>query len=126
MALVRIAARKEFAIDPGAQVPPLLRSGWAAEQLVLPRRTDPRVRVPRGSIAIAAGMTAVYPVESPGGWHLIGATPLTLFDPTWSQPALIAAGDEVLFEPIEAAAFEQIRAAVAEGSYRARSETVAP
>jgi inhibitor of KinA len=100
--------------------------GDLPEQLTLPRRTDPRVRVPRGSIAIAAGMTAIYPIESPGGWHLIGATPLRLFDPACSQPALLAAGDEVLFEPIEAAAFEEIRAAVAEGRYRVRHETVAP
>jgi len=95
-------------------------------QLALPRRTDPRVRVPGGSIAIAGGMTAIYPVESPGGWHLIGATPLRLFDLAWSQPALLAAGDEVLFEPIDRAEFEEIRAAVAEGRYRVRCEPVLP
>ena len=58
--------------------------------LALPRRTDPRVRVPAGSIAIAAGMTAVYPVESPGGWHLIGSTPVRFFDVSAPQPALLA------------------------------------
>ena len=71
-------------------------------------------------------MTAIYPVESPGGWHLIGATPVRLFDLAWPQPALVSAGDEVVFEPIAADAFEEIRAAVAENRYRVRCETVAP
>lgn len=94
--------------------------------LALPRRTDPRVRVPAGSIAIAAGMTAIYPVESPGGWHLIGATPVRLFDVSWPQPALLAAGDEVSFEPVDEEEFDVIQAAVAAGSYRVACETVAP
>jgi KipI family sensor histidine kinase inhibitor len=94
--------------------------------LALPRRTDPRVRVPAGSIAIAAGMTAVYPVESPGGWHLIGATPVRLFDLTWPRPALLAAGDEVTFEPIDSAQFDKIQAAVAAGRYRVPCETATP
>jgi allophanate hydrolase subunit 1 len=71
-------------------------------------------------------MTAIYPVESPGGWHLIGATPLRLFDPAWPQPALLAAGDEVVFEPVDAAAFEAIAADVTQGRYHARCETLAP
>ena len=91
-------------------------------QLALPRRTDPRVRVPRGSIAIAAGMTAIYPVESPGGWHLIGATPVRLFDPRWPRPALLAPGDVVTFEPIRAHEFETIRAAIAADGYELASE----
>jgi KipI family sensor histidine kinase inhibitor len=99
--------------------------GDLPQELTLPRRTDPRVRVPRGAIAIAAGMTAIYPVESPGGWHLIGATPLRLFDLAWPQPALFAAGDEVQFEPIEPEAFEDIQAAVSANRYRVPCETIA-
>ena len=97
--------------------------GDLPQQLALPRRTDPRVRVPAGSIAIAAGMTAIYPVESPGGWHLIGATPVRLFDLSWQRPALLAAGDEVIFEPIDSAQFDEIQAAVAAGCYRIPCET---
>ncbi len=78
--------------------------------LALPRRADPRVRVPAGSIAIATTLTAIYPYESPGGWHLIGATPIRLFDPGAMPPALLAAGDAVQFEPIDPAAFAAIRA----------------
>ena len=55
-------------------------------ELALPRRADPRVRVPAGSISIATTLTAIYPYESPGGWHLIGATPIRLFDPSAFAP----------------------------------------
>jgi KipI family sensor histidine kinase inhibitor len=68
--------------------------------LRLPRREVPRTRVPRGSVAIAGSQTAVYPHETPGGWHLIGTTDLLLFDPQRDPPALLRAGDRVRFEPI--------------------------
>lgn len=68
--------------------------------LRLPRREVPRARVPRGSVAIAGAQTAVYPHETPGGWHLIGTTDLLLFDPRRDSPALLRAGDRVRFEPV--------------------------
>jgi KipI family sensor histidine kinase inhibitor len=98
--------------------------GNLPDALVLPRRVDPRVRVPAGSIAIAMSLTAIYPVESPGGWHLIGATPVRLFDARWPRPALLAPGDIVTFEPIPAREFEAIRAAVAANGYDLASEAV--
>ncbi len=63
----------------------------------LPRRPSPRPRVPAGSVGLAAGQTAVYPIASPGGWHLIGRTGVRLFDPRAEAPARIAAGDRVRF-----------------------------
>jgi KipI family sensor histidine kinase inhibitor len=87
-------------------------------RLHLPRRSDPRVRLPPGSVAIATGMTAIYPVESPGGWHLIGTTPIRLFDPGTEPPALFAPGDAVEFEPIDRATFDRLRAEVERGGYR--------
>lgn len=68
--------------------------------LRLPRREVPRTRVPRGSVAIAGAQTAVYPHETPGGWHLIGTTDLVLFDPLRDPPARLRAGDRVKFEPL--------------------------
>jgi len=66
--------------------------------LDLPRHSTPRVRVPAGSVAIAAGMAGIYPVEVPGGWRLVGRTSLRLFDPArQGQPALLSAGDGVRF-----------------------------
>lgn len=93
--------------------------------LALPRRAEPRVRVPAGSVSIATSLTAIYPFESPGGWHLIAATPIRLFDPGRTPPALLAPGDAVRFEPIDPAAFAAIGDAVATGHYRPESEPIA-
>ena len=94
--------------------------------LVLPRRADPRVRVPAGSVAIATNMTAIYPQESPGGWHLIGTTPVRLFDLRRPRPALLSPGDAVRFEPVTVREFDAIRAAVAADAYQVPCETIAP
>jgi inhibitor of KinA len=96
--------------------------GDLPQRLALPRRADPRVRVPAGSIAIATTLSAIYPYESPGGWHLIGTTPICLFDVSGPRPALLAAGDAVEFEPIGAAGFAAIRGRVERGEYVADSE----
>ena len=66
--------------------------------LVLPRRAEPRTRVPAGSVAIAGAQTAVYPLATPGGWHLIGSTSLAMFDPARQPPVLLRPGDRVRFE----------------------------
>jgi inhibitor of KinA len=87
-------------------------------QLVLPRREDPRVRIPVGAVAIANSMTGIYPVESPGGWHLIGRTPVPMFDVRAASPSLLAPGDVVDFTPIGTAAYEEILAASKAGEYR--------
>jgi len=76
--------------------------GWAYlgdldPSLVVPRRTEPRPRVPAGSVAIAGAQTGVYPYAIPGGWHLIGRTSAELFDPMRDPPAVFAAGDRVRF-----------------------------
>lgn len=96
--------------------------GDLPEPLVLPRRVDPRVRVPAGSVAIATALTAIYPLESPGGWHLIGSTPIRMFDPAAASPALFAPGDEVQFEPIGQGAYAELQGAVARGDYRVPHE----
>jgi KipI family sensor histidine kinase inhibitor len=67
------------------------------ERLRLPRRATPRTRVPAGSVAIAAEYSAVYPRSSPGGWHLLGRTDLTMFDPDRSPPAVFTPGARVRF-----------------------------
>ena len=76
--------------------------GWAylvglPAALQLPRRSTPRTVVPAGSVAIANEFTGVYPTASPGGWHLLGHTPATMFDVDRPKPALVEAGDRVRF-----------------------------
>ena len=65
--------------------------------LQLPRRGEPRPRVPAGSVAIAGAQTAVYPLDTPGGWHIIGSTTTVMFDPAREPAALLRAGDTVRF-----------------------------
>ncbi|MBN8728814.1 MAG: 5-oxoprolinase subunit PxpB [Xanthomonadales bacterium] len=70
--------------------------------LALPRRAEPRLRVPTGSVAIGGAQTGIYPGELPGGWHLIGHTPLRLFDAVGEPPCPLAPGDRVRFHAIPA------------------------
>jgi len=117
-------ARTRFHVYMIGFVPGYPYMGDLPPELRLPRRADPRTRVPAGSIAIASSLTAVYPVESPGGWHLIGATPVRLFDASWEHPSLLAPGDAVRFEPISFDEFQSILAAVAAGRYASASEEI--
>ena len=79
-------------------------------RLSVPRRADPRQRVPAGSVAIGGQQTGIYPAVLPGGWQLIGRTPLRLFDAARQPPSLLAPGDRVRFEAIDAATFAALAA----------------
>ncbi|HUG10251.1 MAG TPA: 5-oxoprolinase subunit PxpB [Opitutaceae bacterium] len=72
--------------------------GPLSPKLVLPRRPEPRRHVQPGSVAIAGAHTAVYPLDTPGGWHLIGRTNVVMFDPNRTPTAFLHAGDQVVFE----------------------------
>lgn len=82
--------------------------GDVPESLRLPRRKEPRTRVPAGSLAIATSFVSIYPFESPGGWHIIGRSPLGFFDAEADEPAILAPGDEVRLEPISLSKFEAL------------------
>lgn len=82
-------------------VPGFAYMGRVEPALAAPRHRVPRERVPAGSVGIAGLQTGVYPVDSPGGWQLIGHTPTVMFDPNREQPSLLAAGDLVRFVPVE-------------------------
>jgi inhibitor of KinA len=81
--------------------------GGLDARLSIPRRATPRPRMERGSVAIANGQTSIYPFVTPGGWNVIGRTPLALFDPTRAPPSLLEPGDAVRFVPITRGTFEQ-------------------
>jgi KipI family sensor histidine kinase inhibitor len=78
--------------------------------LDLPRRSTPRTWVPRGSVGLANRQTNVYPVDSPGGWHLIGRTPLAMFNAQNQPPCLLQSGDQVRFVAIDSATFDALLA----------------
>ena len=83
-------------------VPGFAYLGPLPEALRTPRRAVPRTRIPPGSVAIAGAQTGIYPLETPGGWHLIGSTPVRTFLPDSEPPCLFRAGDRVRFFPAQA------------------------
>jgi inhibitor of KinA len=83
-------------------VPGFAYLGLVDPRIAMPRREVPRVRVPRGSVALAGVQTGVYPSDVPGGWQIIGRTPVTLFDPALPDPCRLTPGDTVEFHPISA------------------------
>lgn len=87
-------------------VPGFAYLGGLDARLATPRLDTPRPHVPAGSVAIGGTQTGVYPLDTPGGWHIIGRTPLQLFRPDAMPPCLLNAGDSVRFVPISAQEFE--------------------
>jgi len=122
--VVQLHTDTQFHVYMIGFVPGYPYMGDLPKSLVLPRRSNPRTRVPPGSVAIASTMTAVYPIESPGGWHLIGATPIRLFDTRLEAPALFKPGDKVRFKPVAAAEYQRIREAVQADEYEVQCEKV--
>jgi len=81
--------------------------GTLPEQLEVPRKQTPSLKIPMGSVAIAGKQTGIYPAEVPGGWQVLGRTPLKMFDPSQSPCSFLNAGDLVTFMPITLDAFNQ-------------------
>jgi KipI family sensor histidine kinase inhibitor len=98
--------------------------GDLPKELELPRRETPRIKLPAGSIAVAMTLAAIYPVESPGGWHIVGRTPAPLWDLNRDPPALLAAGDQVVFQTISVSEYESLSADAAAGILRMTPENV--
>jgi inhibitor of KinA len=110
--VVRLHTGTEFTVYMLGFMPGFPFMGILPEVLSVPRRTEPRVRVPAGSVAITGRLTAIYPWESPGGWQLLGRCPVPLFDAAAPSPVLLAPGDLVSFEPVPAARFAALEAAL--------------
>jgi len=98
--LVHRHAAREYRVRFLGFAPGFAYLGPLDPSLVLPRRADPRPRVPAGSVAVAGDQTAIYPLGTPAGWHLLGRTTVRPFDPTRTPPSLFAPGDRVRFEPV--------------------------
>jgi len=99
--VIRIHSAREYAVYMMGFTPGFPYLGPLDERLVMPRLETPRTLVRAGTVAIAGPQTGIYPLDSPGGWHLIGWTPLKLFDPASDSPFLFAPGDVVKFISIE-------------------------
>ena len=100
--------------------------GGMSERIATPRLSTPRGLIPAGSVGIAEAQTGVYPIESPGGWQLIGRTPLRLFDVTRTPPSLIDAGDRVRFVPLaDLDEYQDVEEKVEAGEFKVATSTKA-
>ena len=113
---VRLHASVDYHVYMIGFLPGFAYMGDVPEPLRMPRVETPRVRVPARSLGLAFGQTGIYPVESPGGWRLIGVVPVEMFDMGKTPPALLSPGDLVRFHPIDRTAFDSIRADWVSGS----------
>lgn len=94
--------------------------GGMSEAIATPRLKTPRVKIPAGSVGIAGAQTGVYPIDSPGGWQLIGRTPVRMYDPDRETPILPQAGQYIHFYPIDRTEYDRIAAQEAAGTYVCR------
>jgi inhibitor of KinA len=108
--VVRRHAAKEYRVHLLGFIPGFPYLAGLDPGLATPRRDTPRSALPPGSVGIGGAQTGVYPMSSPGGWQLIGRTPLRLFDPHRDPPALLRPGDRVRFRPIDEAEYRVLEA----------------
>lgn len=116
--VVALHAGAEYFVDFIGFTPGLPYLSGLPERLFIPRLETPRVKTPPGSVSIGGMQCCIYSVESPGGFWVLGRTPVPLYDPAAADPILLRAGDHVRFRPIDPAEFTAIAAAVAAGTYR--------
>lgn len=103
-------------------LPGFLYLGGLADQLEFPRKDRPRMKVRKGAVAIAGKQTGIYPKESPGGWNIIGNSPVTFFDVDKFPPCFAVSGDMVKFIPIDKTEHKEIRKKIEQGEYKIESE----
>jgi inhibitor of KinA len=94
--------------------------GGMDQRIAVPRKQTPRFKIPGGAVGIAEKQTGIYPIESPGGWQLIGQTPVRLFDPLKKPEFLVTAGDYIKFFPVKEDEYTNISRDVKEGVYKVK------
>ena len=104
--VIRLHCSKKYRVYMIGFLPGFAYMGTVVEKLITPRKINPRVYVPAGSVGIAGEQTGIYPFDSPGGWQLIGQTPAKMFSVEKEIPCLLQPGDEVQFYPISISEFE--------------------
>ncbi|OAS89321.1 MULTISPECIES: 5-oxoprolinase subunit PxpB [Metabacillus] len=107
--IINIHANQEYLVYMIGFAPGFPYLGGMSKEIATPRKATPRLKIPVGSVGIGGEQTGVYPIESPGGWQLIGRTPIRLFRQDAKQPSLLRAGDFVRFQPITPQQFEALR-----------------
>lgn len=105
-------------------LPGFLYLGGLEERLHVARKQTPRLKTEKGAVAIGGEQTGVYPSESPGGWHVIGNTPISFFDATKKTPCFANPGDRIVFKPVSLNEYNKIKVLVDAGVYQMESEVI--
>ena len=105
--IVAIHSGREYRVYMLGFLPGFVYLGGMDERIAAPRLSSPRVSIPAGSVGIGGSQTGVYPMASPGGWRLIGMTPVAFYDPGREKPVLCEAGDYIRFVPIPPEEYER-------------------
>lgn len=105
-------------------LPGFLYLGGLDELLWTPRKGDPRLKVEKGSVAIGGHQTGIYPMESPGGWHIIGNTPINLFNIENNNPCFASPGDKITFVSVSKKKYQDIKTLVEAGVYEIESKVI--
>ena len=122
--VVRRHISREYPINMIGFLPGFPYLSGLDASIAAPRLENPREQIPAGSVGIGGSQTGVYPIASPGGWRLIGRTPVRLYDPHRNPPVLYRAGDRIRFCPVSEQEYHEIEAAVSAGTYVVRTEAV--
>ena len=116
--VVDIHTSRDYLVYMLGFLPGFCYLGGLDERIHTPRLETPRLKIPSGSVGIGGSQTGIYPLESPGGWRLMGKTPVRTLDPDRDVPILMQAGDSIRFVEITAAEFRRISEAVEKNEYR--------
>ncbi len=116
--VIQIHSSRDYLIYMLGFLPGFTYLGGLDERLHTPRLANPRIRIPAGSVGIGGSQTGIYPLDSPGGWQLMGMTPVKTYDPSRETPILVEAGDYIRFVPVEEKEYLQIKEAVSRGEYQ--------
>lgn len=119
--VIKIHTSTEYLIYMLGFTPGFTYLGGMSEEIATPRLKTPRVKIPGGSVGIAGSQTGVYPIDSPGGWQLIGRTPVKMYDPDRETPILPQAGQYIKFRAIDQKEFDKIAALCEKGEYVCRT-----
>jgi inhibitor of KinA len=119
--IIRIHGASSYLVYMLGFLPGFCYLGGMDSRIVTPRKETPRLKVPAGAVGIAGVQTGIYPIESPGGWQIIGQTPIKLFDPNRTPAFLINPGDKIRFVPISKQEYDRMAQSVKSGTYQHES-----